>query len=108
MEEEKKEDTDKIEEKPVEQKEVATGEEKATEQAKKEKSVKEKKTEKKVEEAKGSKRQRNMQCKVTLLDNALFECELDVRDSPKYSLFSVWCSACKNGRLISVSYLETR
>lgn len=88
MEEEKKEDTDEIEEKPVEQKEVTTGEKKATEQAKKEKPVKEKKTEKKVEEAKGSKRQRNMQCKVTLLDNALFECELDVRDSPKCTLFS--------------------
>uniref|UniRef100_A0A3Q1AN56 Protein 4.1 n=1 Tax=Amphiprion ocellaris TaxID=80972 RepID=A0A3Q1AN56_AMPOC len=57
--------------------EAAKGEEKATEQAKKEKPVKEKKTEKKTEEAKGSKRQKTMQCKVTLLDDTQFECELD-------------------------------
>uniref|UniRef100_A0A3B5BH89 Protein 4.1 n=1 Tax=Stegastes partitus TaxID=144197 RepID=A0A3B5BH89_9TELE len=40
--------------------------------------VKEEDTEKKTEEpAKGSKRQKTMQCKVTLLDDAQFECELD-------------------------------
>uniref|UniRef100_A0A8C9WYF4 Protein 4.1 n=1 Tax=Sander lucioperca TaxID=283035 RepID=A0A8C9WYF4_SANLU len=48
--EEVKEDTDKKEEEP---------------------------TEKKAEEAKGSKRQKTMQCKVTLLDDTQFECELD-------------------------------
>lgn len=58
---------------------------------KEEKPVKEKKTEKKTEEAKGSKRQKTMQCKVTLLDDAQFECELDVRDLPSYSMFSCVC-----------------
>lgn len=89
MKEEKKEETEEKEEKPAEQEEATTGEENVTELAKKEKPVKEKKTEKKAEESKGAKRQRTIQCKVTLLDDALFECELDVRDSPKYSLFSV-------------------
>ncbi|XP_032374160.1 uncharacterized protein LOC116690995 isoform X12 [Etheostoma spectabile] len=85
--EEVKEDTEKTEEEPAEQEKEAKGEEKAKEkakvekakkdEAKKEKPVKEKKTEKKVEEAKGSKRQKTMQCKVTLLDDTQFECELD-------------------------------
>ncbi|XP_034731209.1 uncharacterized protein LOC117946871 isoform X15 [Etheostoma cragini] len=85
--EEVKEDTEKKEEEPAEQEKEAKGEEKAKEkakvekankdEAKKEKPVKEKKTEKKVEEAKGSKRQKTMQCKVTLLDDTQFECELD-------------------------------
>uniref|UniRef100_A0A667XRD6 Protein 4.1 n=1 Tax=Myripristis murdjan TaxID=586833 RepID=A0A667XRD6_9TELE len=52
-------------------------EEKKTEEATKEKPKKEKKTEKKAEEAKGSKKQKTMQCTVTLLDDAQFECELD-------------------------------
>ncbi|XP_061572601.1 uncharacterized protein LOC133429235 isoform X5 [Cololabis saira] len=73
----KKEDTDKREEEPAEQQEVTKGEGKTTEGAKKEKPVKDKKTEKKPEETKGSKRQKTMQCKVTLLDDAQFECELD-------------------------------
>lgn len=45
----------------------------------KEKAVKDKKAEKKPEEAKGSKRQKTIQCKVTMLDDSQFECELDVR-----------------------------
>uniref|UniRef100_A0A8C2WPN6 Protein 4.1 n=1 Tax=Cyclopterus lumpus TaxID=8103 RepID=A0A8C2WPN6_CYCLU len=78
------------EEEAAEQEKEAKGEEKeevkeeakeeAKKEAKKEKPVKEKKkekTEKKEEEAKGSKRQKTMQCKVTLLDNTQFECELD-------------------------------
>ncbi|XP_070767718.1 uncharacterized protein [Enoplosus armatus] len=77
VEEVTKEDSEKKEEKPAEQKKEAKGEEKAKEETKKEKPVKEKKTEKKAEEAKGSKRQKTMQCKVTLLDDTLFECELD-------------------------------
>uniref|UniRef100_A0A3Q3B286 Protein 4.1 n=1 Tax=Kryptolebias marmoratus TaxID=37003 RepID=A0A3Q3B286_KRYMA len=90
--EEKKEDTnEKEEEKPAEQDEATTAEEKATEQAKKEKPVKEKRTEKKAEEAKGAKRQRNMQCKVTLLDDALFECELD-KHAKGQELFSKVCN----------------
>ncbi|KAM6909756.1 protein 4.1-like isoform 4-T4 [Xenentodon cancila] len=77
VEEVKKEDTDKKEEEPAEQQEVTKGEGKRTEGAKKEKQVKEKKTEKKPEEAKGSKRQKTMECRVTLLDDAQFQCELD-------------------------------
>ncbi|XP_034466738.1 uncharacterized protein LOC117776691 isoform X5 [Hippoglossus hippoglossus] len=74
----KEEDAEKKEEEPAEQeKEVKKGEETATEVAKKEKPAKEKKTEKKTEEAKGPKRQKTMQCKVTLLDDTQFECELD-------------------------------
>lgn len=79
----KKEATEKTEEAAEEQK--ATKEkEKVTEQAKKEKPSKEKKTEKKTEEAKGPKRPKTMQCKVTLLDDTLFECELDVRETAYY------------------------
>lgn len=44
----------------------------------KEKAVKDKKAEK-SEEAKGSKRQKTIQCKVIMLDDSQFECELDVR-----------------------------
>uniref|UniRef100_A0A3Q3B0K8 Protein 4.1 n=1 Tax=Kryptolebias marmoratus TaxID=37003 RepID=A0A3Q3B0K8_KRYMA len=93
--EEKKKVEEKVEkkeeEKPAEQDEATTAEEKATEQAKKEKPVKEKRTEKKAEEAKGAKRQRNMQCKVTLLDDALFECELD-KHAKGQELFSKVCN----------------
>uniref|UniRef100_H3DM78 Protein 4.1 n=1 Tax=Tetraodon nigroviridis TaxID=99883 RepID=H3DM78_TETNG len=39
--------------------------------------VKDKKAEKKSEEAKGSKRQKTIQCKVVMLDDSQFECELD-------------------------------
>ncbi|XP_068180211.1 uncharacterized protein [Antennarius striatus] len=69
------EDTEKKEEEPAEQETESKGEKKANEEGKKGKPVK--KTEKKTEEAKGSKHQKTMQCKVTLLDNTLFECELD-------------------------------
>lgn len=82
--EEAKEDTEKKEGEPAEQEKEVKEEEKAKEEGKKEgkkeKPAKEKKTEKKTEEAKGSKRQKTMQCKVTLLDDTQFECELDVRD----------------------------
>ncbi|XP_068999111.1 uncharacterized protein [Embiotoca jacksoni] len=73
VEEVKKEDAEKKVEEPSVPEGAAKGEEKKLEPAKKEKPVKEKKT----EEAKGSKRQKTMQCKVTLLDDAQFECELD-------------------------------
>lgn len=49
------------------------------EEGEKEKPVKDKKAEKKSEEAKGSKRQKTIQCKVIMLDDSQFECELDVR-----------------------------
>ncbi|XP_056237233.1 titin-like isoform X5 [Seriola aureovittata] len=77
VEEVKKEDTEEKEEEPAEEEKEVKGEEKAEEEVKKEKPSKEKKTEKKTEEAKGSKRQKTMQCKVTLLDDTQFECELD-------------------------------
>lgn len=73
------EDKEKIKEEPAEQEKEDKGEEKEKEEVKKEIPTKEKKTEKKVEEAKGSKRQKTIQCKVTLMDDAQFECELDVR-----------------------------
>ncbi|PWA33622.1 hypothetical protein CCH79_00007595, partial [Gambusia affinis] len=74
--EEIKEGTEKKKE-SIEQQEVTKGEEKTTEKTKKEKPPKQKKTEKKAEEAKGTKHPKAMQCKVTLLDDTLFECELD-------------------------------
>ncbi|XP_053287728.1 uncharacterized protein LOC128448899 isoform X3 [Pleuronectes platessa] len=82
VEEGKEEDVEKKEEEPAEkEEEVKKEEETATEVTKKEKPAKEKKTEKTTEktteEAKGPKRQKTMQCKVTLLDDTLFECELD-------------------------------
>ncbi|KAI3360936.1 hypothetical protein L3Q82_013144, partial [Scortum barcoo] len=66
---------EKKEEEPAEKGKQAK--EQAKEEVKKEKAVKDKKTEKKADEAKGSKRQKTMQCKVTLLDDTQFECELD-------------------------------
>ncbi|XP_043973480.1 titin-like isoform X6 [Gambusia affinis] len=74
--EEIKEGTEKKKE-SIEQQEVTKGEEKTTEKTKKEKPPKQKKTEKKAEEAKGTKHPKAMQCKVILLDDTLFECELD-------------------------------
>lgn len=74
------EGTENKEEEPAKQEKEGAGEEKAKEEAKKEKPGKEKKTEKKAEDAKGSKRQKTMQCNVTLLDDTQFECELDVRN----------------------------
>lgn len=85
-EEVKEEGTEKKEEAAAEQEKEDEGEEKVEEEAKKEKPVKEKKAEKKAEEAKGSKRQKTIQCKVTLLDDTQFECELDVRRLHIYSM----------------------
>ncbi|XP_075964987.1 uncharacterized protein LOC142969175 isoform X5 [Anarhichas minor] len=76
-EEVKEEEAEKKEEEAAEQEKEAKGEEKKEEEVKEEKPVKEKKTEKKSEEAKGPKRPKTMQCKVTLLDDTQFECELD-------------------------------
>uniref|UniRef100_A0A8C7Y9J7 Protein 4.1 n=1 Tax=Oryzias sinensis TaxID=183150 RepID=A0A8C7Y9J7_9TELE len=50
----------------------------------------EKKTEKKAEEPKGAKRLKTMQCKVTLLDDAQFECELD-KHAKAQELFTKVC-----------------
>nr|XP_015804485.2 uncharacterized protein LOC107378670 isoform X3 [Nothobranchius furzeri] len=89
-EEEKKEDTKKTEEKPAEQEEAVVGEEKAKQETKKEKPVKKKEPEKKVEEPKGAKHLRTMQCKVSLLDDAQFECELD-KHAKGQELFTKVC-----------------
>lgn len=64
------------------------GEEKVQEEGNKEKPVKDKKAEKKSEEPKGSKRQKTIQCKVIMLDDSQFECELDVRHILVDSKFS--------------------
>lgn len=74
----KEEATEPRDEEAAKQEEEGKGEDKATAEAKKENPVKEKKAEKNAEDAKSSKVQKNMQCKVTLLDDAPFECELDV------------------------------
>lgn len=88
LEEVKEEETEPREEEPTKHEEEGKGEEQVKEEAKKEKPVKEKKTEKKTEDAKGSKRQKTMQCKVTLLDDTQFECELDVSHFPNFNILS--------------------
>ncbi|XP_078789063.1 uncharacterized protein LOC101156915 isoform X39 [Oryzias latipes] len=90
VEEVKSEDTVQKEEEPAEQGQAIKGGEKASEVLKKEKPVKEKKTEKKAEEPKGAKRLKTMQCKVTLLDDAQFECELD-KHAKAQELFAKVC-----------------
>eukprot|EP00066_Takifugu_rubripes_P014794 XP_011604060.1 PREDICTED: uncharacterized protein LOC101066037 isoform X4 [Takifugu rubripes] len=70
------EEGEKKEEEPAEKEKEDQGEEKVQEEGK-EKAVKDKKAEKKSEEAKGSKRQKTIQCKVIMLDDSQFECELD-------------------------------
>lgn len=77
-----KEDTVKTEEEPAAQEEEESKGEDEKRKEEKERPKEEKKTEKKSEEAKPSKRQKTMQCKVTLLDDTQFECELDVRHFP--------------------------
>ncbi|CAG12037.1 unnamed protein product, partial [Tetraodon nigroviridis] len=64
-------------EKPAEKEKEDKGKEKVQEEGQKENPVKDKKAEKKSEEAKGSKRQKTIQCKVVMLDDSQFECELD-------------------------------
>lgn len=68
-------DGEKNEEEPAEMEKEDKGEERVQEEGKKEKTVKDKKP----EEAKGSKRQKTIQCKVIMLDDSQFDCELDVR-----------------------------
>uniref|UniRef100_A0A3P9IRN5 Protein 4.1 n=1 Tax=Oryzias latipes TaxID=8090 RepID=A0A3P9IRN5_ORYLA len=90
LEEVKSEDTVQKEEEPAEQGQAIKGGEKASEVLKKEKPAKEKKPEKKAEEPKGVKRLKTMQCKVTLLDDAQFECELD-KHANAQELFTKVC-----------------
>lgn len=92
LEEVKEEETEPKEEEPTKQEKEAKGEEKVKEEAKKEKPVKENKTEKKTEDAKGSKRQKTMQCKVTLLDDIQFECELDVSYFTHFNMLPCVCA----------------
>ncbi|XP_062421474.1 uncharacterized protein LOC119198074 isoform X3 [Pungitius pungitius] len=72
--EEETKEAEKKEEEVAEPEQGGKGEEEVKEE---EKPAKETKTEKKTEEAKASKRSKTMQCKVTLLDDTQFECELD-------------------------------
>ncbi|XP_047217107.1 uncharacterized protein LOC124865762 isoform X4 [Girardinichthys multiradiatus] len=100
-EEVQKEGTEKKEH-PAQQ-EVTKGEEKTAKQIKKEKRKEkktEKKTEKKIEETKGSKRPKTMQCKVTLLDDTLFECELDKHAKGQELLTKV----CDHANLLEKDY----
>ncbi|XP_054636954.1 uncharacterized protein LOC129184736 [Dunckerocampus dactyliophorus] len=73
----KEDGAEKNEEEPEEQKKEAKEGEKSKEEVKEQKPAKEKKTERKGDDVKGSKRQKTIQCKVTLLDDTQFECELD-------------------------------
>ncbi|KAM4581075.1 uncharacterized protein PAE49_005741 isoform 3-T4 [Odontesthes bonariensis] len=100
VEEGEKEDAEKKEGEPAAPQEETKGEEKATEQAKGEKPVKEKKTDKKTEEAKGSKRPKVMQCKVALLDDTQFECELDKHAKGQELLTKV----CDHANLLEKDY----
>ncbi|MED6272947.1 hypothetical protein CHARACLAT_001850, partial [Characodon lateralis] len=100
-EEVQKEGTEKKEE-PAQQS-VTKREEKTAKQIKKEKPKEkktEKKTEKKIEETKGSKRPKAMQCKVTLLDDTLFECELDKHAKGQELLTKV----CDHANLLEKDY----
>ncbi|XP_055019698.1 uncharacterized protein LOC110171719 isoform X3 [Boleophthalmus pectinirostris] len=83
--EEVKEDGEKIEPSAKAEEKTSKGEKKSKPQAKK--PAKDKKT----EEAKGAKgRQKTMQCKVALLDDTLFECELD-KHAKGQELFTKVC-----------------
>ncbi|XP_061919110.1 uncharacterized protein LOC133660052 isoform X2 [Entelurus aequoreus] len=73
----KEEGVEKKKEEPEEQVKEEKEEEKPKEETKEQKPATEKKTEKKGDDAKGSKRQKTIRCKVTLLDDTSFECELD-------------------------------
>ncbi|XP_061808961.1 uncharacterized protein [Nerophis lumbriciformis] len=73
----KEEGAEKKKEEPEEQVKEEKEEEEPKEETKEQKPATEKKTEKKGDDAKGSKRQKTIRCKVTLLDDTSFECELD-------------------------------
>ncbi|XP_061771934.1 uncharacterized protein LOC133562090 isoform X5 [Nerophis ophidion] len=73
----KEEGAEKKTEEPEEQVKEAKEEEKPKVETKEQQLATEKKTEKKGDDAKGSKRQKTIRCKVTLLDDTSFECELD-------------------------------
>ncbi|KAK2910358.1 hypothetical protein Q8A73_008073 [Channa argus] len=91
LEEVKEEDVEKREEQQTtKQEEEVKEEEKAKEEVKKETPVKEKKSERKTEDSKVSKRQKTMQCNVTLLDDTQFECELD-KHAKVQELFTKVC-----------------
>ncbi|XP_055358922.1 uncharacterized protein LOC114842461 isoform X3 [Betta splendens] len=89
-EEEEEGEAEPREEEPAKPEEGGKGQDKAKEEAKKEKPAKEKKTEKNAEDARASKLHKNMQCKVTLLDDAPFECELD-KHAKAQELFAKVC-----------------
>nr|XP_057940697.1 uncharacterized protein LOC131137133 isoform X3 [Doryrhamphus excisus] len=73
----KEDGAEKIEEEPEPQEKESNEGEKPKEEVKEPKPAKDKKTEKKGDDVKGSKRLKTIQCKVTLLDDTTFECELD-------------------------------
>ncbi|XP_037130060.1 band 4.1-like protein 2 isoform X7 [Syngnathus acus] len=93
-----------IKEEPEDEKEeeaeVDEKEAKADEEPKEEKPAKEKKTEKKGDDAKGSKRQKTIHCKVTLLDDTQYECELDKHAKGQELISKV----CENLNLLEKDY----
>ncbi|XP_068507900.1 uncharacterized protein [Syngnathus scovelli] len=93
-----------IKEEPEDEKEeeaeVDEKEAKADEEPKEEKPAKEKKTEKKGDDVKGSKRQKTIQCKVTLLDDTQYECELDKHAKGQELINKV----CENLNLLEKDY----
>uniref|UniRef100_A0A3Q2YXI0 Protein 4.1 n=1 Tax=Hippocampus comes TaxID=109280 RepID=A0A3Q2YXI0_HIPCM len=73
---------------------------KGDEEPKEEKPAKEKKTEKKGDDAKGSKRLKTIQCKVTLLDDTQYECQLEKHAKGQELITKV----CENLNLLEKDY----
>ncbi|XP_051922260.1 uncharacterized protein LOC127601230 isoform X5 [Hippocampus zosterae] len=92
------------EEASVQKKEAETEAEqmeaKGDEEPNEEKPAKEKKTEKKGDDAKGSKRLKTIQCKVTLLDDTQYECQLDKHAKGQELITKV----CENLNLLEKDY----
>ncbi|XP_061674867.1 uncharacterized protein LOC133500331 isoform X9 [Syngnathoides biaculeatus] len=88
------------EKKEAEGKDAKGDDENPKEEAKEGKPAKEKKTDKKGEDTKGSKRQKTIQCKVTLLDDTQYECELDKHAKGQELITKV----CDNLNLLEKDY----
>ncbi|XP_061632034.1 uncharacterized protein LOC133479298 isoform X12 [Phyllopteryx taeniolatus] len=94
------EEEEGAEKKEAEEKEAKGDDEKPKEEPKEEKPAKEKKTEKKGDDTKGSKRQKTIQCKITLLDDIQYACELDKHAKGQELITKV----CDNLNLLEKDY----
>ncbi|XP_061531099.1 uncharacterized protein LOC133401760 isoform X4 [Phycodurus eques] len=94
------EEEEDAEKKEAEEKEAKGDDEKPKEEPKEEKPAKEKKTEKKGDDTKGSKRQKTIQCKITLLDDTQYACELDKHAKGQELITKV----CDNLNLLEKDY----